>query len=174
MESLPLLTRKSRQDHMQWWHKTCAIKCAISENAALFSLCNMSLHVCSTVKWNECCRDDDRITELCWPGLTQQLTPPGWDPTNNKTLAGTRHSANLDGVSGGGGRGECDPPIRVYKVCVAELSGNYWWIALDEYLRLVVRFFTLDQNVIQLWEVKGKIFPKSAIFKVTSPYLKNY
>ena len=54
--------------------------------------------------------------------------------TGQLSLAGTRHfaSAILDGTRGEGGW--CDPPLRVSKVCVVELSEKDQWIALDEYL----------------------------------------
>ena len=54
------------------------------------------------------------------------------------TLVGTRHFAILDGTMGGGAT-----PVGVSKLSVAEVSEKDRRIALDEYLRLVVRFFTL-------------------------------
>ena len=41
-------------------------------------------------------------------------------------------------------------PLRVSKLSVVELSGKIQWIALDEFSRLVVRFWNLGQYLTQL------------------------
>ena len=56
-------------------------------------------------------------------------------------------------------------PTRVSKLRVAELSRKKQWIALDDYSRLVVRFFVLVDPVLG---IKGQIFAKSAIFQLCS------
>ena len=89
--------------------------------------------------------------------------PPGL------TLARTRHFAILDGTRGEG----ATPPLGVSKLSVVELSGKDRRIALDEYSRLVARFWTLGQNLAQLTEVKCQYFGKSALFQRTLSYLKN-
>ena len=53
------------------------------------------------------------------------------------------HYADVQGV------GRCDPP-RVSKLKVVELSGKNRQTALEDYSRLVVRFFVLDKFLTQL------------------------
>ena len=66
---------------------------------------------------------------------------------NRLTLACTRHFAILDGTSGRG-VGATLHPWRFQSK--RELSGKDQRIALDEYSRLMVRIFTLGQNLTQL------------------------
>ena len=58
-------------------------------------------------------------------------------------------------------------PTR-FETKVVELSNKNLRIALDEYSRLVVRFFILGQNLTQFLGVKGQIFLKSAFFQLCS------
>ena len=58
--------------------------------------------------------------------------------TDSLTLAGPRHFAILDGTRG---VGATPASLGVSKLSVVELSGKDRRIALDEYSRLVVRFF---------------------------------
>ena len=44
---------------------------------------------------------------------------------------------------------------------------------LDEYSRSVMRFFILDEYLIQLWEVKNQTFVQSAFFHTYKSVSKN-
>ena len=63
--------------------------------------------------------------------------------THVLTLARFPYFATI--ASGGGGGGGLMRPPRVSKLCVVELSGKSQRLALEDYSRLVVRFWILGQ-----------------------------
>ena len=66
------------------------------------------------------------------------------------TLARLPYFATFASVGGVGGGDHHHHPLHVSKLSVVEISGKIQWIALDEYSRLVVRFWTLGQYLTQL------------------------
>ena len=137
-------------------HFVCLIRPTVSSFSSVRGTAAKSFRSVRSVQFTNSSGPDWAI----WSQICMQLT-----------LAGTRHYALRNHRWH---KGASDLPLRVSKVNVVKLSGKNQRVALDECSRLVARFSTLDKHLTQLWEVKGQVFPRSALFyiyKSISPIL---